>query len=83
MNILPTDIQDKIYEYDGRYRKLWDDVINELKTKISWNDLIVETLIGSYMYYPGEIEYSKNFYNFYFDRFGRYRLNLITKVHGN
>jgi hypothetical protein len=75
MNNLPNCVIDTIYEYDGRYKRLWNDVICDLNVKISWNNIIIETLIGSYMYCPGELQEIPSFYKFYFERFG----NIIVR----
>jgi len=73
MNNLPNCVLDVIYDYDGRYKRLWCDVIDELNVKISWNNLMVETLIDSYMYCPNELQEIPSFNKFYFQRFGNIR----------
>tara|TARA_Y100000992_G_scaffold298339_1_gene263333 strand:- start:114 stop:359 length:246 start_codon:yes stop_codon:yes gene_type:complete len=44
---LPYEIENKIYEYDGRYRYNYDKVLNEITIKNNWFLFMKDTLISS------------------------------------
>ena len=51
MNKLPNELISKIFEYDGRYRNNYNNLIKELKTKISWHKVLTQTQREYYKYY--------------------------------
>lgn len=44
---LPYEIENKIYEYDGRYKVNYDKVLNEIIIKNNWFLFMKDTLMSS------------------------------------
>lgn len=44
---LPYEIENKIYEYDGRYKCNYDKVLNEIIIKNNWFLFMKDTLMSS------------------------------------
>ena len=44
---LPYEIENKIYEYDGRYKYNYDKVLNEIVIKNNWFLFMKDTLMSS------------------------------------
>ena len=76
---LPIELIDKIFEFDGRYRKSYKDVLNELLNKVKWFDfrnsnelesmIIYESILGDDdRKYISQIR-NRSFSNFYFEKF--------------
>jgi len=51
MNILPNDIINIIYDYDGRYRNNYNKLMKELYYKVEWFKVKKETVISSMIHY--------------------------------
>lgn len=51
MNILPNDIINIIYDYDGRYRNNYNKLMKELYYKAEWFKVKKETVISSMIHY--------------------------------
>ena len=83
MNKLPEELITKIFDYDGRYKKACSDLIDELKTKISWHKFLTQTERESYIYYHSILDQKTleelyrnsecfTFSKFFFNRFGKF-----------
>ena len=79
LNQLPIELLDKIFDFDGRYKKSYKNVLEELINKVKWFDfrnnnelesmIMYENILGEEdKKYIKEIR-NRSFSKFYFDKF--------------
>ena len=79
LNQLPIELLDKIFDFDGRYKKSYKNVLEELINKVKWFDfrnnnelesmIMYENILGEEdKKYIKEIK-NRSFSKFYFDKF--------------
>ena len=74
MNTLPSELIDTIYEYDGRYRDNYNNVVQDINNRNNWFSVKKETVVSSMINYymlltPDEQKYLMNTQELTFSKF--------------
>jgi hypothetical protein len=56
MNKLPEYLISKIFDYDGRYKEAYNNLLKELSTRITWHKFLTQTERETYMYYQSILD---------------------------